>query len=234
MTRLLSLIITVLVLAALIGVVVRASSKGENDSKDPQIKTLIDRLVSWNTPPIAQDANSEQTPLYRLPQSFDRKKQEQVWKVRNELKSIGTKAFPLLIDRWDDGCYCLTASDGLSGSYENKSLGEVCKMIIYDQIQPYGFWQNVDFVIKPPLRPSYTDTFLSTKEEARKWYEKHKDASIMEIQLEARDWVIAEEKKHVGKYPDAERDYLLKLRTEMAITKKPITHGNYYSLDFEE
>jgi hypothetical protein len=151
---------------------------------EQEIKELIDNLVSPNPKPITEDDD------YRLSPSFDRDKQKLVRKAFSELKSVGPQAFPFLIDRWDDERYCLTTSYGTNGYCHNENVGTVCKMIFFDQIQTYGSWSGFadSFNDKLAWRPDYPAHFLSTKTDAKKWCEEHKDKTLAEIQLEVLDF----------------------------------------------
>jgi hypothetical protein len=202
---------------------------------EQEIKALIDKLVSPNPKPITAEEDPKETPDFRLPKGFDREKQNGVYEACKELKSVGVKAFPFLIERWDDRRYCLTTSDLLSGYCQNRSVGKVCQKIIFDQIQPYGCLPSLGDVDPrgKPLRPSYPERFLSSKEDAKRWFEKHKDKSLVEIQLEVIDWVIEKENKQKKNYPDSERERLQEIRKEIMDSKKPLPRGNYYSEEIE-
>src|SRR4029079_15698575 len=52
---------------------------------EQKIKALIDQLVQPNPKPITGDEDARQAPDYRLPPSFDRKKQKQVHRARSKL-----------------------------------------------------------------------------------------------------------------------------------------------------
>ncbi len=200
-----------------------------------EIKALVDNLISPNPKPITGDEDPKEAPDYRIPPGFDQEKQELVRKAVVDLKGLGIRAFPFLIDRWDDDRYCLTISEGLNGYCRNQTVGKTCKMIIFDQIQPYGNWQGIadPAGLKLAWRPSYPNEFFASKQDAKKWYEKHKDKSLVEIQLEVLDWVIAEEAKNSEQYPEKEREFLQKTRKDLVESKKPIARGHYYPIDIE-
>jgi hypothetical protein len=201
---------------------------------EQEIKTMVDNLVSPNPKPITGDDDPKEAPEYRLPTGFDKEKQKLVRKAVDDLTGLGIRAFPFLIDRWADGRYCLTISEGLNGYCRNQTVGKTCQMIIFGQIQPYGYWYGIDSVgLKLLWRPSYPNHFLASKEDAKKWYEQHKSKTLFEIQLEALDWVIAEEAKDSKKYPEKEREFLQKLRNDLVQNKKPITRGSYYPIEIE-
>jgi hypothetical protein len=196
---------------------------------EQEIKAMVDNLVSPNPKPSTGGDD------YSLPTGFDREKQKLVRKAVGDLKGLETRIFPYLIDRWDDDHYCITVSHGLSGAYHNQSVGETCRMIIFDQIQPYGSWHGFadPAGLKLAWRPTYPNHFLASKENAKKWYKQHKNKTLFEIQLEALDWVIGEEAEDSKKYPKEERELLQKIRNDLLQSKKPITRGCYYPNEIE-
>jgi hypothetical protein len=214
-----------------------ATSAGEPEKKptEKEIKALIDKLVSPNPKPITGDEDPDVAPDYRLPPGFDEEKQKLVRKAISDLKGLGICAFPFLIDRWDDDHFCILISEGINGYFRNQSVGKTCKMIIFDQIQPYGnsagFAKNDD--LKLAWRPSYPYEFLASRADAKKWYEKHKDKSLYEIQLEALDWVIAEEAKNVKEYSDKEREFLKRTRNDLVENKRFIGRMHFYPIDID-
>jgi hypothetical protein len=215
-----------------------SSEKPKKKLTEQEIKALVDKLVSPNPKPITGKEDPDAAPDYRLPPGFDREKQKLVRKAVSELKVLGPQAFPFLIERWDDERYCLTISEGINGYCRNQTVGKTCKMIIFDQIQPFGMTQGInDTGLKYVRRPGYPSHFLSTKTDAKKWCEEHKGKSLAEIQLEALDWVIAEESKEKDMYPDKERENLQELRKRLIENKDllpPGHRGHYCPIDIEE
>jgi hypothetical protein len=197
----------------------------------PEASQLIDQLISPNPKPITGDEDANEGPNYKTPQGFDRVKQELVYKARSELVRLGPAAFPFLIERWDDKRYCLTTENALSGYCHNRTVGEECRTIIYDQLQPFGYFQQTDERRSHPMRPDYTRTFLSTAEDAKKWWEKHKDKSLYAMQLMVVDWIIAEEAKKPDDFTRSERSYLKQFRNDLVKSGKPVEWGNYYSAE---
>ena len=219
-----------LVIAVLVGAAA-PSHGGKHAPAQPEqkIKDLIDQLVSPNPKPITAEEDHNVGPHYRLPPGFDREKQKPVSQAHEELEKLGTRAFPFLIDRWGDKRYSFTTSNELSGWCRNQTVGKVCQTIIYGQLQPYGYWQAIG---RDPrgtaFRPRYPETFLSSKEAAKQWWEKRKEKRLDEMQLEVLDWVIAEEAKHARKFSDKERQYLKKVRQTLSTSGKPLPPGSYY------
>jgi hypothetical protein len=199
--------------------------------KEQEVKSLIDRLVSPNPKPITSDEDRSVAPGFRLPPGYDDRKQLAVERARLQLEELGRPAFPFLIERWDDRRYCLSVPYALSGDYRNYNVGELCQTIIFDQLQPYGYlqWTGGQDLRRTRTRPRYPKTFLFSRDAARKWWEKNKDKTLVQMQLEVVDWIIAEEGKDAHKYTEKEREYLKQARRKL-VAGKPLSPGNY-SLD---
>jgi hypothetical protein len=213
-------------------VALAADAPKDDDSKklktpptEKQIKALIDQLVSPNPKPRI---NKMRAPSIDLPPGFDRKKQDKVHLARSKLVKLGPLAFPYLIESQNDERYSLTTCDDLSGWFNNESVGYVCRTIIFGQLQPYGYWPEVGGDPRgKPHRPSYPGHFLKSQEAEKAWWEKNKEKTLCQMQLEALSWVIAEEAKRPGDFTDEEKQYLQKLRKKLVEGGKPLPAGNY-------
>jgi hypothetical protein len=202
---------------------------------EEDIKAIIDQLVSPNPKPITGDEDERQAPDYRLPPGFDREKQKVVRGARYKLRQLGPQAFPLLIERWGDKRYCLTISHGLSGYCHNQTVGDICRAIVFDQLQPYSYWpKGHDDPRGKPGRPSYPARFLGSQKSAREWWEKNKKKTLLEMQREVLDWVIAEEAKRPRDFTAEEKRELQRIHKELAQGGKPLPPGNYDLVDIEQ
>jgi hypothetical protein len=184
-----------------------------------EIKALIDQLVSPNRIPLKVSA------AHGLPRDFDRQKQKQVDRAIARLLQLGPQAFPFLIERWGDKRYCLTASDNISGAFLHMTVGQVCRAVVFDQLQPYGHWpagHNPDRNRRPPHRPRHPDAFLRTQELARQWWKKNKHKALYRMQLDVLDWVMAEEAKRPQDFKEAERKQLQQIRKNLVQGGKPL------------
>lgn len=189
---------------------------------------LVERLASPNPKPITGDEDKSVAPDYRLPPGFDQKKQKRVRDAIETLRGLGTRAFPALIERWDDKRYCVTTFHRLSEYSRNATVGEICQKTIFDQLQPYGYWPMTDDDPRgKPKRPGYPGRFLRSKKAAQEWWAKHKDKAMFEIQLEVLDWAIAEEAKHPDDYTAEEKQFLRDVRAMLVKIATPMSPGNY-------
>lgn len=197
-------------------------------AEPPEPVALIEQLASPNPPPLVY-GEGRRRPGYETPEGFDAEKQEQVYKARAKLKELGPTAFPFLIERWGDQRYSLTI-ESVQGCCHNQTVGNVCHSIIYDQLQPYGTLPKIKGRGEPfghPARPDYPKVFLASAEDAKAWWEKHKDLSLHAMQLMVIEWVQAEETKRPKDFMDEERVYLEKLRNDLLTSGEAIKRGGY-------
>lgn len=201
----------------------------DKNTQQVDFPKLINALASENPTPIKRSG-----PDLKYPPEYDRKKQEPVRSAKHELKTLGTVAFGSLVENWDDDRYCLTYSVGINGYMDNATVGKMCRIIVFDQIQPYGIWPRSDDDPRgKPKRPAYPSVFLSDAKEAKKWIEEHKGKSLYEIQLMVVNWVIERESENPRDFSDDERKFMKVIRRKMLETKKPMARGNYYMDDYD-
>jgi hypothetical protein len=200
-------------LAILFGAQIVAAQAEVPETTDAQIKAFVDQLVSAN-PPRKKDDGKD---LPSFPKGWDPEKQAKVGQAARRLMEIGPRAFPFLIDRWDDERYCMTV-DGLS-VLENHDVGQVCRIIVGKQLNPWGQWRldAEGRTQRRPLRPLFD---LGEQKEARAWWEKNKTKTLAQMQVDMLDWAIAAEAKNPDQVSDAERTYLAGLRTKIATSGK--------------
>lgn len=209
---------------------VAASGKAQDkDERQVDVPKLINALASENPAPTERSG-----PDLKFPSGYDRKKQAPVRSAKSQLKALGPAAFKSLIENWGDQRYCLTYSVGINGYMKNATVGKMCRVIVYDQIQPYGIWPRTEGDPRgKPKRPSYPGVFLNDQKAATRWLEEHKDKSLFEIQLMVIDWVIARESESPKDFTDEERAVMREIREKLVESKKPMTRGNYYMDDYD-
>ena len=216
----------VLIASVLIGTLGNAQDKVEHQT---DVSKLIIALASVNPAPTERRG-----PDLKFPPGYDQKKQQSVRIAKSKLKAMGTVAFKCLIENWSDERYCLTYSVGINGYMHNATVGRMCRIIVYDQIQPFGFWPCTnDDPRGKPKRPSYPSEFLSNDKAASKWLEEHKDKSLYEIQLMVIVWVIERESENPKDFTDEERAAMREIREKLIESKKPMIPGNYYMDDYD-
>ncbi len=206
-----------------------AQTPKDPEPTDAEIKAIVEQLVNPNPRP-----ETAKEPRIRYPKDFDHEKERKVDAARRKLLDLGVRAFPHLFDRWDDDRYSLVTQNGTSGAFDTWDVGLVAHWIVFSQVQPYGYWaagkKGDQFNV--PNRPSYPHEFLGSKKDALGWWEKNKDKSLQRIQLDAIDWVIAEEAKKPKNYIDNERNLLGEIRADLTKSSKAMSPGNYYGSQF--
>jgi len=107
---------------------------GLADDKPPsgkEINALIGQLVSPNPAPDVAYGT------VKYPKGFDHDAQKRVYHAWSELSRIGIRAFPYMINYFDDNRYCFTRDSG--SGYYNWSVGRACADIFICHLQPYDF-----------------------------------------------------------------------------------------------
>jgi hypothetical protein len=191
-----------------------------------EIKALVDQLVSPNPTPDEKKLNADPKGDPVFPRGYDFQKQKPVNRACGKLGELGPRAFPFLIEHWEDNRYCLTYE---GAEWSNMFVGGVCRDLIRAQLQPYVHHAEKRHE-KGHLPPSYVWTFLASQKAARQWWEGHKAQTLLQMQLEVLDWAIAEEAKRRNEFTGAERRELHDLRKELvkggkALPPKGVPHG---------
>ncbi len=190
---------------------------GQVDDTKAIVDGLVEQLASPN--PIPKEKKGSEADY---PKSYDRKLQKPVYEAYRKLDQLGVKAFPFLIDHFDDKRYALTADVGSMD--KNFSIGDVCYYIVELQIQPdKGFAIGEGDPRFRKMRPHYPRHIgLRNKEVATTWWERNKDRTLAEIQIVVTEWTIEEEEKSPEGYTDDERQFLLKRLQDLRNTNTPI------------
>ena len=195
------------------------STGNDKPPTEKEINALVQQLVSPNHAPDLLYATAT------YPKGYDHEAQTRVWNAWCELSRIGIRAFPYLIEHFDDDRYCFTEDAG--PVYCNWTVGHACSDIFICHLQPYDFVSH--FALSggdsrfERKRPYYWVHYnLRTSAGAKLWWETRKDKSLRELQIETLEWVIAEEAKTPAIYSDLERAYLNDELTTLRARKTPL------------
>ena len=192
--------------ATLLSLCAIAGYAGEKPLSEQKINAVIEQLVSPNRAP-----DDKHGPYPNYPVGFDDRAQERVRAAWKQLYDDWHHVLPYLFDRFDDMRYCFTDDTGSKDT--NWSVGRACSDILICHLQPYGgiaYRRDVGF----RARPSYPEHYnLRSSAGAKIWWETRKDKPLRELQIEALEWVVAEEAKSPEKYPGWDR---LVLQRELA------------------
>jgi hypothetical protein len=186
-------------LAALAAFSATASFAEDKPPSGQEIEALIQQLVS-KYPPPSHDTSG------------------QVHTAFKHIQELGLLAFPYLFDHFDDKRYSFTADKGSSD--HNWSVGEACSDIVRCHLEPFGTFSN-SFAGR--RRPNYSaHSKLRGREQAKAWWETHKQKSLRELQIEALEWVVAEEAKTPEWYSEEERADLQETLTKLRASDVPL------------
>jgi hypothetical protein len=193
---------TSLLLAAGLVLCTLASAPGEEPLTEKEVDDLVVQLVSPNKPPNTRGPDAE------YPAGYDHIAQEKASAAWWKLRSAGIRTFPHLFKHLKDARYALTVH-GLAAD-ENYSVGSLCCSIVRGHLEPWGFFTAGEGDPRGRARrKSYLDQFkLCDEVSARTWWMSHKDKTLRELQLEALEWVVAEETGPRSRYPKAEKDHV--------------------------
>ena len=190
------------------------------EAKEPvKIDRLVRELASPNKPALIEDGTAS------YPPGYDKKAQGRVRSAFHQLLDLGLPTFPHLLKHLDDKRYSVTEEDTIEGDWHNYSVGDLCYLVFSSHLQPYGDYYALGKgdPRERPRRPSYFEhCHLSDPVAAKKWWRARKDKTLVELQIEALKWVIAEEAKRPKDYSDRERKYLARALNDMRATGRPL------------
>jgi hypothetical protein len=148
---------------------------------------LAAALASPNAPPTVNGQHIE------YPDGYDAKAQERVRAAEQELKRRGVGAFPCLIEHLDDAHYSYSE---YYGQWRNNSVGEICYYIIEDQVEPDGcdYTKREAAGGKTVEKPWYIYT-THLNGHLRNWWKERSGRTLRELQIEALQWEIEQERK---------------------------------------
>ena len=189
------------------------SVAAEKRDSTARIEVLIARLVSKNARP--KDPSEPH-------KDFNRNHHSDVLQAWNELRDLGTEAFPQIIEYLDDKQYSFTLESGSTDS--NWTVGKACFDLLWCNLEPYNKCMLSSSIPSRKVwwRPVYTQEFLGSREKARDWIAKHKGKSLLELQIEVLEWVISHRSKRKVEISVDDRKHLVELLDELKKTKKPI------------
>ena len=209
------------------------ATEGNKNDTSQKIEELIEKLASPNPKPTIIDSGDGIWKI-KYPPGFSHDAQKKVLAARDQLAAKEAAAFPYLIERYDDRHYSMSICTSINEAWYNYSVGWVCSDIIRKHIEPLGPFtegkegnDDPDPRFRPP-RPFYFDKFLQAKVAARAWWKTHSDKSLREMQIEAIEWTIAEEKKRNEPKDAADLEYLPKVLKKLKKSDKPLPPDQDY------
>jgi hypothetical protein len=163
------------------------------DSGD--VADLVRRLVSPNPAPVIADGRKRPT----YPYEYSHESQKQVINAWESLIESGTKAFPVLIENSDDKRYSCTLNPKTDrvNEWQNWDAGAICRSIIYVQVDVYQRALPYSGVHRPSYMSQWT-----TKDDLLRWWNQRKMKGLRDMQIEAVEWAIAQERAQVSSFED--------------------------------
>ena len=192
-----------------------AEPLGNDEVTDAEIEKLVTCLISPNQAPQIPGI------IAKYPANFDKAAQKEVKAAWIQLRNLAPRSFPFLFDHLSDKHYAITEDSG--DLDKNYTVGFLCSDILVSYLQP-DVWDHhknggTSFR-RRPNQPDYIRHFrLDSPESAKKWWETRKQASLLELQIEVLEWVLAEEEKHPDKYTEKDRALVQKELDERKLFK---------------
>ena len=205
----LAFIAVTIALGTTLGCAPGTRSPTQNTERD--YRKLVEGLVSPNCP-IWIVNGREYTTAISIPPDYDWKAQKRIDENRELLSAHLEEALPFLIEGCTDTRYSLSGRG--DGDYViNSCVGWVCENIIVEPVEVFREfmrfsdpmeWQRYNFV---PRLSITIDTHVTDeqKKEVQDWWQRRKDKSLRELQIEAFDWAIEKRTKEFEKYKERER-----------------------------
>jgi hypothetical protein len=151
---------------------------------DKDINASIERLASPNRP-----LNPKGEPfLVPTPPTYDEAAQEKIEEAVEELKKLGTAAFPYLIKHRNDKRYCRSYPTSIVRDF---TVGETCMEILCSQVDSF------DGRYEYKGMPSYSGSVI--ERDPKKWWKQHSSLTVTEMRIEALKWTINAEREEMTK-----------------------------------
>lgn len=189
-------------IAVVASIVLIACSPGNADDREARdlqrIEKLIAALASRN--PVPQEGGPKGALIY--PHGYDLEVEKIPYQVARQLTEFGPKAFPLLMRHSQDKTFsCVRESP--SGAMRIISVGTVCERIVAVQLNVFD-----SVGVYPGNVPNYFDAEVRG-DKFTTWWSEHPDHTLREMQIEAFEWALAEQKQLIQKWKpraDAKED----------------------------
>lgn len=184
-------------------------------------RDLVQQLASPNEKAVTKNG---QRVSVKFPEGYDTKAQDRIKEVRQVLYDNVEEALPYLIEALEDERYCMTISWADHSAYYNSSVGDVCRNVIQSRFEVYR--DSMRFAGPGHWREYSYDPFN------KEWAQEHEGRSLVELQIEAIDWAIAQRKTDTLNPGSPKNDVavLQKLRDSIAAANKPAKARSMYPM----
>ena len=156
------------------------------------------QLVSPNQAP------EDGSPRIKYPPDYDRKAQKVVLSAYYKLKDNAPRSFPFVSEHLADKRYALTEDAG--DFMKNYLVRDLCRDVIVGNLQPdvWGHKPGGTSYRTRPRQPDYIRHFGVLGFGKKDWWMAHRDKSLIDLQIEVMEFVVAEAKKQPDKYTQDE------------------------------
>jgi hypothetical protein len=204
----------------------------EKKKEDPkEIAKLIEKLASPKPQETIENSVIGKSVKVLYPQGTRKETEKRVHETWDEIIAEGPSAFPYLFEHFDDNRFSFNNQMGNSGLSFDLTVGLVCMDIISSQIVPFGTsikLENTSTSITE--RPSYFNKYLIMKKVALEWLKIHQNESLHDMQIDALEWTIAEEKKFDNPKYDDDLKYLIEVLENLKKSNRALPPCNkFYS-----
>jgi hypothetical protein len=214
----------VLALGCVMAACIASAADAARDGADSAgVQQLIERLASPNSRPTwPPGTDNRGKPAY--PADYDHAAQETVVRAWDALLERGVDAFPDLIGSLEDKRYSCTVRQN---HWYNLSVRGVCYRILECKVNVCGrFMRREDQGRRvPSWIIADQGEEEDTSEAVKRWWAKHKQMTLRELQLEDVKWAIEYERRK-GFEDKGEEDKIMsgleRLRSWLASSKEPI------------
>ena len=154
---------------------------------ESQIAAWIEQLASTNSAPVRKEEGHQ---VLRRPVNWDEEAQNRVQEAYARLAQAGKQAFPQLLQSLQDIRYSMTVA---YAEEVNLSVGDACRRIITNQIEVVGmrYKSRLGADGKSHMCPGFIDNRY--RGNLPKWWRENKEKSLVDMQVDALSWRIAQE-----------------------------------------
>jgi hypothetical protein len=182
----------------------RAEEIHKSETDTNQIEALINQLAQGATTDLLADEGHRQH-------------QEEMVKAWIKLRDLGPAAFTKLIEHLDDERLSFTRDSGSTD--ETWTVGRACFCVLWCNLEPYNKWMYTSSIPSREIwwRPDYCREFLDSPKKGSDWLAKHRDKSLVDLQIEALEWVTSNRSNRKVEISTDDKNSLL---AELAMLKQ--------------
>lgn len=177
-----------ILLIVLSGAAVCSAQQARDADGEKKIAALIDQLA----------AKAERPPV----ESQKVVNEGKVWAAADALHKLGVRAFPQLIEHFDDERFCFSQDSLSESKTHQQSVGQLCRQIVSIQVDMRIGWRGVR---DPRGTPGAGSSLVPHEIEAvQAWWERNQHKQLWELQVDSIRSVVELNRKRLESETDAE------------------------------